>query len=108
MSDLPPPATGCERCAHLCQQFAIRAPSDLEHALRVVRDNLADGTIREMIPDPARASPSFASIAPQGPWDDVLDFTFRCPGCGQRFSLTAETFHGSGGEWRPLSSQGPP
>ena len=34
-----------------------------------------------------------------GQYEDVLDFNFRCVGCSAAFSLTAETYHGSGGKW---------
>ncbi|MER9758272.1 hypothetical protein NKJ46_33985, partial [Mesorhizobium sp. M0166] len=34
-----------------------------------------------------------------GPWDDLLLYRFRCTTCAQVFLLSAETYHGSGGEW---------
>jgi hypothetical protein len=33
----------------------------------------------------------------------VLGYGFRCTSCGQLFSLSAETYHGSGGHWQPVA-----
>lgn len=90
----------CPRCAALRQRFAIERPTDLRLAIRVVSDHLADGTLVEE-PETSASRP-FSEILENGPWDDVLRRAFRCANCGQRFLLEAETFHGGGGEWRPL------
>jgi hypothetical protein len=93
----------CERCSALRQRFTIRVPADLRQAIRVARDNLADGTIVEV----PSASPiyrePFSAVTESGPWDDVIGYGFRCTSCGQLFSLSADTYHGSGGEWRPVT-----
>ena len=70
-------------------------------ALRVIRDDLADGTLVLMTPETSSAMEPFEHIDPAGPWPDVLNYAFRCTACGQRFQLDAETYHGSGGSWRP-------
>ncbi len=78
-------------------------PADLKQAIRVARDNVVDGTIVEVpSQSPIHREPFFA-VSIDGPWDDVIGYGFRCTSCGQLFSLSAETYHGSGGEWRPVS-----
>ncbi len=34
-------------------------------------------------------------------WSDYIECGLRCAKCERRFRLTCETYHGSGGEWRP-------
>ena len=74
----------------------------MRQAIAVVRDNLADGTLKEISPEqsglPQR---SFSEVASSGQWDDVLVYRFQCQHCSEQFILDAETFHGSGGAWRP-------
>lgn len=72
-------------------EHLIRTPGELTKAIRVIRANLADGTL-------ASAAP-FEAMEPEGPWPDVLQYEFRCPACDARFSLIAETYHGRGGSW---------
>jgi hypothetical protein len=36
----------CEKCADLCVAYEIDSDRDLRKVIAVVRDNLADGTIR--------------------------------------------------------------
>lgn len=38
-------------------------------------------------------------------WSDVMECTLRCVSCGQRFRLTCETYHGSGGTFGPIDSE---
>jgi hypothetical protein len=92
----------CKRCASLRQRFEIRSPADLAKAIRVARDNVADGTIVEIPSKSEVVHEPFAEVAPNGPWEDVVGYGFRCMTCGQLFYLSAETYHGSGGEWRPV------
>jgi len=92
----------CSFCQDLCIEYQISTPSDLRQAIAVVRDNLADGTLKEISPEqsglPQR---SFSEVASSGQWDDVLVYRFQCQHCSEQFILDAETFHGSGGAWRP-------
>jgi hypothetical protein len=84
----------CERCADLHQDQDIRTPGQLAQALRVVRDNLADGTIVQT------SAESAAVLKPERPWPDVIERQYRCTRCKQRFALAAETYHGAAGSWR--------
>jgi hypothetical protein len=87
----------CERCRELGTRFEIRVPDDLKKAIRIVRAHVAEGTLTEL-PDGPDGEP-FASINADGPWDDIVSHLFACTGCGGRFRLSAETYHGSGGYW---------
>lgn len=94
----------CTRCEDLNQTVTIERPSDLEQVLRVIRDNLADGTLVSIAPE----TPSMIAMQPiehvalAGPWPDLLHYVLTCKACGQRFELDAETYRGSGGSWRPV------
>ena len=96
---------GCKQCIDVCQVYQISLPSDLTKVIRVVQDNITDGTIIEsdFWPDHHLKKPtgSFFKIQVEGPWNDVLIYYFECTKCKQHFELNAETYHGSGGSWKP-------
>jgi hypothetical protein len=91
----------CPSCKDLNIEFPIRFPSDLRRAIAVTRDNLADGTISDITP--AGAWKPFEELVSTGKWEDILRYHFRCNTCEQRFELYAETYHGSGGWWKPVN-----
>jgi len=95
----------CARCSDLCITFSIRVPADLKKALCIAQENIADGTLVEVEapPDTPRFEPSvsFAEVAGGLSRPDIVSFRFRCMSCGEEFLLEAETYHGSGGSWRP-------
>ena len=93
----------CDRCASLRQRFEIRSPSDLVQAIRVAQDHVANGTIVEVPSSSTVSREPLSTVRPEGPWEDIVDYGFRCTSCGQLFYLSAETYHGSGGEWRPVT-----
>jgi hypothetical protein len=82
-------------------KFSIRSPGELQKAIRVVRANLADGTLEQLPGNPVHPMRPFLSLTEAGPWDDYLLYEFRCSSCAARFTLSAETYHGAGGSWRP-------
>ena len=90
----------CSSCKDLNSEFQIKLPSDLKQAIAVTRDKLADGTISDVTKD-GDCKP-FDELVSSGKWDDVLLYHFKCNTCGQLFELSAETYHGSGGVWKPI------
>ena len=97
----------CERCEELHQRCEIRTPGELAKAIRIIQASLDGGTLEQAQRAGLGASTvPFASIGEGGPWDDVLLYEFFCRSCGARFRLSAETYHGRGGEWQPLGLVG--
>ena len=90
----------CNSCKDLNIEFRIKLPSDLRKAVAVARDNLADGTISDVIIG-GDCKP-FDELVSSGQWDDVLLYHLKCNTCGQVFELSAETYHGAGGWWKPV------
>ena len=90
----------CSSCKDLNTEFRIKFPSDLRKAIAVTRDNLADGTISNVTT--AGDCKPFDELVTSGKWDDVLLYHFKCNTCGQLFELSAETYHGAGGWWKPV------
>jgi hypothetical protein len=93
----------CDRCASLCVEYRIKVPAELRRAIAIAHENIADGTIEE-VPLAAAAGYSdtpISNVKPDGSWDDVLHYRFRCSSCGELFELSAKTYHGTGGAWRP-------
>ena len=87
----------CEHCEELKISFDIRSPNEMKNAIRVIRDNLADGTLEEE----KNSYDSFQRIPVDGPWPDYVEKDFKCRHCGNMFMIQAETYHGTGGFWRP-------
>lgn len=90
----------CTSCGDLSEVVEIHTPGQLAQAIRVVRGNLADGTLVEASPD---ARDAFDSLQERGPWPDYIEHEFNCSRCGQRFRLVAEAYHGAGGRWEPIA-----
>jgi len=93
----------CPSCKDLTTEFKIKLPTDLKKAIAVTRDNLADGTISDVTT--GGDSMPFDELVSSGKWDDVLLYRFRCNTCGQMFELSAETYHGAGGWWKPIDNR---
>lgn len=82
----------------------IRSPAQLRATLAVVKKGVADGELREVsnygsAPDGVERVPLDRLLDPTIAWPDVLRVELECPACRQRFSLSCETYHGSGGRW---------
>ena len=95
----------CTRCSDLCITYPIRSPRELDNALGIAGANLRDGTIEEVALPPGtpilEQKVPFASVAAGTDRPDFVNFRFRCTSCGEEFALVAETYHGSGGSWKP-------
>jgi hypothetical protein len=89
----------------------IRTSGEVAKAIGVVKDNLKDATIVENSYWPDSfvrvANPPILEVPEKGPWPDVMIYYFQCPRCSQMFRFSAETYHGSGGEWKPIQEGDP-
>ncbi|MDR6373425.1 hypothetical protein J2776_000101 [Paraburkholderia caledonica] len=91
----------CARCKDLCVRYTITHPRELRKAIQIGAENIADGTLGEVVPDSPWVSVPFAELAKGAAWDDYIEYHFRCLHCNEMFWLHAETYHGSGGYWEP-------
>ena len=102
-----------EACSHCEEVFLITpisSPKSFEKTLRVVRDNLADGTIVESGFWPKGTLRScvtpFNEVNGAGPYiEDIYEYYFECPRCNQIFHLHCNTYHGRGGTWKPVDER---
>jgi hypothetical protein len=96
----------CKKCQEVNHVVTVQTPSDLTKAIQVIRDNLADGTLRQSDywpHDQIRCDPSFSELPEHAPWPDYVRYFFQCPECLRTFELSVETYHGAGGQWRPVA-----
>src|SRR5262245_12116251 len=98
--------SGCERCKDLNAVIRIKLPEQLSQVIRIAKQNVADGTITVLESETGRWSRPFSQLQASGGWDDLVDYVLACSSCGQQFRLSAETYHGAGGEWKPLLGGG--
>ncbi len=94
----------CQRCAELRTRYEIDNPAQLTKAIRIARANLAEGTLTDITHPAHSPSGQFNELHDDGPWPDYVEHYFRCVSCGRGFRLSADTYHGIGGEWEPYES----
>ena len=110
----------CERCVDLRQVVRIGNERRLQMAHRVVLGNIADNTIYQVESpskgkrvsmvktlfgvdhDPDPVMPEFENLLSVDYLPDSILYYFRCSGCKLLFEFSVNTYHGSGGEWRPV------
>ncbi len=91
----------CPLCHELCGTREIRSPDNLRDAIVLAKSAIQRGIIAEQASESGMLwTEPFDQVSSDGPWDDILSYEFRCKACGERFSLSAETYHGSGGKWQ--------
>ena len=83
------------------QYVRVRTPGELFKVVRTVRQAVADGDIEEIDAGPMtlKGLIAFDDLSENGPLDDVMNYRFRCPSCGQQFVLGAVAWNGVGGSW---------
>ena len=95
----------CDSCTHLCIRHEIHLLSQLRKTIGTILKNIEDSTLAE-VPDintaTGKHSP-ISEISMDGPFDDWVNHQFQCASCGELFSLSVETYHGSGGAWKPVN-----
>jgi len=97
----------CSQCEELKIAYKFNSPSQFSHLIVAVRTNLNEGVIKEDTdywpPGQIKFDQKpFSEVKKRGPWDDILQYYFRCVTCEQLFSLYADTYHGRG-EWKTVS-----
>ena len=93
----------CKDCLDLCEPIEIRLPAHLTRAIRRAKFAIEEQQIELVTYDDDKWSEPFETVKAEGPWSDILGYEFRCLTCGEHFSLSAETYHGSGGGWQRKS-----
>jgi len=96
----------CPRCEELNLVWLIRTPGELRKAIRIVRGNVDDGTIRVLEDDASIAADRvpFSELPETGPWS-YIDYSFACMSCGKRFELVADADRYVDSAWRPKRSR---
>jgi hypothetical protein len=85
----------CQQCSWLGDRRELRTPSQYFKLLAQLKE-----LVREQILD-LFSGPPMEDIQEGQPWPaDVLSHVFRCTGCGQKFALAVDTYHGAG-SWHP-------
>jgi hypothetical protein len=97
----------CSKCQELNAVRSIKTPGDLQQILHLTKHKLTIGDLVETVTAPqgvaSFSQDPFSTLAANGPWPDVLQYSFRCNACEQSFRLAVETYHGTGGTWSPLN-----
>jgi hypothetical protein len=89
----------CDLCREIGTTLHVRLPADLSRVIAMAKDATQKGIIVEVDDRSTWQSGPFSGVSAEGPWDDIVSHSFRCTACAQFFRLSAETYHGGGGEW---------
>jgi hypothetical protein len=87
----------CPQCDGFAGPIGFGLPGQYHRFVDRLRAALEAGTLTLV-----SGNVDLDAIRPGRPWpgaDDSLLHVFRCPRCGQRFRLVADTYHG-GGSWQ--------
>ena len=85
-------------CRPLSWTGTIRTPKNLWMAVNVVRQNVDDGTIVQILRQ-GRSSTPIGNLGRDGSMPDFIEMDFQCIRCEEQFHLVCENYHGSGGRW---------
>lgn len=99
--------TSCPECEGIAIEQAIRSPGELRRVVSVVSEEVARSVLEQepLPPEPGVDQPVVGELF-ASPLPDAFALGFRCRYCGQRFTLSCETYHGSGGNWSVIASAG--
>jgi len=77
----------CAICDEFNHTVRLQFPYELEHVLKFVRPAIEQGRLKI----------TNGSLE----WADIISCDLSCTACGRHFHLGVDTYHGSGGKWRP-------
>ncbi len=78
----------CEECLELKDYIRIKSPQILDECEQRATRFISSGILL---------------LEKDNSWSsDYIEKIFACKHCGRRYILCAETYHGSGGEWKSL------
>jgi hypothetical protein len=88
----------CSTCAEFSAPRPIRLPADLTAAILSLQAAIADHRISALPTySDTYTTPAFSTVPADGPWPEIVRNGFRCTRCGEKYLLSAETYHGGGG-----------
>ncbi|WJH39410.1 hypothetical protein N7E02_21620 [Aliirhizobium terrae] len=93
----------CSNCEEFHEPRPIRVPADLTAAILSLQAAVADNRLAVLPVHSIHAGADFSTLEIHGPWEDLIQNAFQCVRCGQRYLLTAETYHGRGGSLKAVS-----
>ena len=96
----------CHSCDPFDTTVELKSPAQLARLIGKIRAAVNAQTLhyesfesdRELI-----GQPSFSDVSSIGPWPDVMRYHFSCCSCRASYLLIAETYHGAGGTWQPIT-----
>ena len=86
----------------------LESPGDLSQLIAEIAEAVRKGELVQLFPSgaPFATTKDIRDIAPEGPWPDYLELHFEDVRDSKRYRLTAESYHGRGGTWGELPTEG--
>ena len=95
----------CEKCSNMKTRVRIRGLSDFDRVIGIVRESLKEGVIRHSAYWPEGKVLMEMPPFEKEDWGDFVLYYFECSACNQRFKLSVEMYHGSGGSWQAINQE---
>lgn len=90
----------CSMCEYFRETIIIEHPYQYFDLVDQIRTVLQEGTMFLL-----EGNCILEEIIVDKPFPkDVLYHVFQCATCGCKFSLSVETYHGSGGSWKVINN----
>jgi len=84
----------------LTQPRRISSSAEFGEFLRLLKQAVSRGAFRQLWPKKDWVSEEAISKIPDdGPWPDYIEMHFEEANSGERYRLSVETYHGTGGTW---------
>lgn len=96
-------ASPCTTCDRYAQEIQISGPEQLRRIVGTAQSAVEERTLRVVDgQDPLVDPPDFSSLDLSETLPDTLAYHLQCTACGRSFELCCESYHGTGGHWRPV------
>ena len=88
----------CENCKGLEEKIKINHPYEYFNIIDQLKPIIDKGTLVLV-----EGTCALDKIKKDMPWpNDFFEHIFECKFCSQKFKLSVETYHGSGGSWEVI------
>ena len=92
----------CRKCDGFLERRRVNSPYEYRDLVRQILETIQQGTFRLL-----SGTCPLEEVLTAKQWpSDVIVHVLACTNCSRRFSLGVETYHGSGGTWEVMTSQG--
>jgi selenophosphate synthetase-related protein len=84
----------CNKCSILPKGKNISKTKDLTKIIEAVKEAITNNILIDK--SIVAEENDFMVLSTDGPWEDMMTYTFECVSCNARYQLTCDSYHGRG------------